>query len=169
MRKMGPPRSGMVLIWGGGVGPVGKGEEIGTERGHLKEWLSVWRHPHVPFPVAVPQSVAPRNPMSRKPHTWLAVVSGTATLEIWLFHRKVHIRLPCEQEIPFLDANMSTKGLVTCIHSSCIQNNHKMGTTQTSSKRKMDKLYIHITEYNLAIKSDKITDTKINTNEPQTC
>ena len=34
-----------------------------------------------------------------------------------------------------------------------------MGTTQTSSKRKMDKLYIHITEYNLAIKSDKITDS----------
>lgn len=44
-----------------------------------------------------------------------------------------------------------------------------MGTTQTSSKREMDKLwYIHITEYKLAIKSDKITDTKINTNELQT-
>lgn len=103
---MGPPRSGMVLIWeagGDGVDPVGKEEEIGTERGHLKGWLSIWRHPHVPFPVAFPQSVTPRNPMLRKPHTWLAIVSGTAALEIWLFHTKVHIRLPCEQEIPFLD------------------------------------------------------------------
>ena len=88
---------------------AGEGEEIGIERGHVKEpqsqdgWPSVWRHPHVPFPLPIPQNVAPRNPTTRNPHTWLAIVNGTATLENWLFHAKINISLPYDQAIPFLD------------------------------------------------------------------